>query len=145
MAQATAASSERSVRYRWWGLGGIALAQLMVMLDMTIVNIALPWAQQDTGMSDASRQWVVTAYTLAFGALLLLGGRVGDLAGRLQQRGAPRVDLLGAVGVEQRHQRQRDGLKRRRQTGHLQHMRGADHGRFRFAAPQDDGQGGGRM
>ncbi|MGN2364013.1 MFS transporter [Streptomyces luridiscabiei] len=92
MAQATAASSERSVRYRWWGLGVIALAQLMVMLDMTIVNIALPWAQQDTGMSDASRQWVVTAYTLAFGALLLLGGRVGDLVGR------KRAFMAGAVG-----------------------------------------------
>ncbi|MFF5158239.1 MFS transporter [Streptomyces sp. NPDC000348] len=92
MAQATAASTERSVRYRWSGLGVIALAQLMVMLDMTIVNIALPWAQQDTGMSDASRQWVVTAYTLAFGALLLLGGRVGDLVGRR------RAFVAGAVG-----------------------------------------------
>ncbi|TFE36252.1 DHA2 family efflux MFS transporter permease subunit [Streptomyces sp. ICN441] len=92
MAQATEATVERPVRYRWWGLGVIALAQLMVMLDMTIVNIALPWAQQDTGMSDVSRQWVVTAYTLAFGALLLLGGRVGDLVGR------KRAFVAGAVG-----------------------------------------------
>jgi EmrB/QacA subfamily drug resistance transporter len=60
----------------------IALAQLMVVLDSTIVNIALPSAQRDLGMSDGSRQWVITAYTLAFGGLLLLGGRVADLVGR---------------------------------------------------------------
>ncbi|MCW3003573.1 MAG: transporter [Conexibacter sp.] len=54
----------------------------MVVLDATIVNIALPSAQQDLAFSDASRQWIVTAYALAFGSLLLLGGRVGDLFGR---------------------------------------------------------------
>ena len=53
----------------------IAGAQLMVVLDATIVNIALPSAQQDLGISDADRQWVITAYTLTFGGLLLLGGR----------------------------------------------------------------------
>jgi EmrB/QacA subfamily drug resistance transporter len=68
--------------HRWWGLVVIALAQLMVVLDSTIVNIALPSAQRDLGMSDGSRQWVITAYTLAFGGLLLLGGRIADLAGR---------------------------------------------------------------
>jgi EmrB/QacA subfamily drug resistance transporter len=67
---------------RWWALVVIALAQLMVVLDMTIVNIALPSAQSDLHMSDGNRQWVITAYTLAFGGLLLLGGRVADLAGR---------------------------------------------------------------
>ena len=67
---------------RWWGLVIIALAQLMVVLDATIVNIALPSAQRDLGMSDGNRQWVITAYTLAFGGLLLLGGRVADLVGR---------------------------------------------------------------
>ncbi|WOX12041.1 MFS transporter [Streptomyces sp. N50] len=67
---------------RWWALVVIALAQLMVVLDMTIVNIALPSAQTDLGMSDGNRQWVITAYTLAFGGLLLLGGRIADLAGR---------------------------------------------------------------
>lgn len=67
---------------RWWGLAAIGLAQLMVVLDMTIVNIALPTAQQDLGISDADRQWVITAYTLAFGGLLLLGGRLGDIFGR---------------------------------------------------------------
>ncbi|WP_189152300.1 MFS transporter [Streptomyces lacrimifluminis] len=78
----TSAGTERSIRHRWWGLAVIGLAQLMVMLDTTIVNIALPWAQRDTGMSDVDRQWVVTGYTLAFGGLLLLGGRIGDLLGR---------------------------------------------------------------
>ncbi|MDA0184536.1 MFS transporter [Solirubrobacter phytolaccae] len=67
---------------RWLILGIIAVAQLMVVLDATIVNIALPSAQQDLGFSNDSRQWIVTAYALAFGSLLLLGGRLGDLFGR---------------------------------------------------------------
>ena len=64
------------------GPGDHRLAQLMVVLDATIVNIALPSAQRDLGMSDGNRQWVITAYTLAFGGLLLLGGRIADLVGR---------------------------------------------------------------
>lgn len=67
---------------RWLILGVIAIAQLMVVLDATIVNIALPSAQQDLGFDNDSRQWIVTAYALAFGSLLLLGGRIGDLFGR---------------------------------------------------------------
>ncbi|WP_073949351.1 MFS transporter [Streptomyces kebangsaanensis] len=67
---------------RWKALVFIALAQLMVVLDATIVNIALPSAQHDLGISDGDRQWVVTAYALAFGGLLLFGGRVADLWGR---------------------------------------------------------------
>jgi len=67
---------------RWLILGIIAIAQLMVVLDATIVNIALPSAQQDLGFSDENRQWVVTAYSLAFGSLLLIGGRIADLIGR---------------------------------------------------------------
>ncbi|MCZ9336376.1 MFS transporter, partial [Streptomyces sp. TRM76130] len=67
---------------RWKALVFIALAQLMVVLDSTIVNIALPSAQQDLGISDGNRQWVVTAYALAFGGLLLFGGRIADLWGR---------------------------------------------------------------
>lgn len=70
----------------------IALAQLMVVLDTTIVNIALPSAQQDLGISDGNRQWVITAYTLAFGGLLLLGGRIADLVGR------KRTFVIGLVG-----------------------------------------------
>ncbi|MFE0137940.1 MFS transporter [Streptomyces sp. NPDC059037] len=67
---------------RWKALIFIALAQLMVVLDATIVNIALPSAQQDLGISDGNRQWVITAYALAFGGLLLFGGRIADLWGR---------------------------------------------------------------
>ncbi|MGX1885329.1 MFS transporter [Streptomyces sp. NPDC055287] len=67
---------------RWKALVFIALAQLMVVLDATIVNIALPSAQRDLGISDANRQWVITAYALAFGGLLLFGGRIADLWGR---------------------------------------------------------------
>jgi EmrB/QacA subfamily drug resistance transporter len=67
---------------RWLILAVLGLAQLMVVLDATIVNIALPSAQRDLGFSDDSRQWIVTAYALAFGSLLLLGGRIGDLFGR---------------------------------------------------------------
>ncbi len=67
---------------RWMILGVVGLAQLMVVLDATIVNIALPSAQQSLGFSAVDRQWVVTAYALAFGSLLLFGGRLGDLIGR---------------------------------------------------------------
>src|SRR5215831_23761 len=67
---------------RWLILGTVGLAQLMVVLDATIVNIALPSAQQALGFSTVDRQWVVTAYALAFGSLLLFGGRLGDLIGR---------------------------------------------------------------
>ncbi|MET8770336.1 MFS transporter [Streptomyces sp. NPDC004658] len=69
-------------KHRWWALAVIGLAQLMVVLDATIVNIALPSAQQDLGFDDNGRQWIVTAYSLAFGSLLLLGGRLADLFGR---------------------------------------------------------------
>ncbi|MFE7119437.1 MFS transporter [Streptomyces sp. NPDC057654] len=77
---------------RWKALIFIALAQLMVVLDATIVNIALPSAQADLGISDGNRQWVITAYALAFGGLLLFGGRVADLWGR------KRAFLIGLVG-----------------------------------------------
>lgn len=58
------------------------MAQLTVVLDGTIVSIALPDAQKELGISNLDRQWVVTAYALAFGALLLLGGRIADFWGR---------------------------------------------------------------
>jgi EmrB/QacA subfamily drug resistance transporter len=77
---------------RWWILGVVGLAQLMVILDATIVNIALPSAQHSLGFSNADRQWVVTAYSLAFGGLLLLGGRLSDLVGRR------RMLIIGLVG-----------------------------------------------
>jgi MFS family permease len=81
---------------RWLILGVIAIAQLMVVLDVTIVNIALPSAQQDLGFSDDDRQWVITAYALAFGSLLLLGGRIADLFSR---KWAFVVGLLGFAGA----------------------------------------------
>ena len=78
--------------HRWWVLATVALAQLMVVLDATIVNIALPSAQAELGFSDNDRQWVITAYALAFGSLLLLGGRLADMFGRR------RMFLIGLVG-----------------------------------------------
>ncbi|MFI7009944.1 MFS transporter [Streptomyces sp. NPDC050145] len=75
------ASPEGDAR-RWKALVFIALAQLMVVLDATIVNIALPAAQTDLGITDGNKQWVITAYALAFGGLLLFGGRIADLWGR---------------------------------------------------------------
>jgi EmrB/QacA subfamily drug resistance transporter len=77
---------------RWWILGVVGLAQLMVVLDATIVNIALPSAQRALAFSNADRQWVVTAYSLAFGGLLLLGGRLSDLFGRR------RMLIIGLIG-----------------------------------------------
>ncbi|TDD96673.1 MFS transporter [Actinomadura rubrisoli] len=84
-------TEERSGR-RWWALAVVSAAQLLVVLDGTIVNISLPSAQQALGMSDASRQWAITAYALAFGGLLLIGGRV---SGALGHR---RTFTIGLVG-----------------------------------------------
>jgi EmrB/QacA subfamily drug resistance transporter len=81
---------------RWRALFVIAIAQLMVVLDGSIVNIALPSIQEDLGISDADRQWVITAYTLAFGGLLLLGGRIADYQGRKRMF---IVGLLGFAGA----------------------------------------------
>ena len=67
---------------RWRTLFIVGISQLMLVLDSSIMNIALPHAKRDLHISDANQQWVVTAYTLAFGSLLLLGGRLGDFIGR---------------------------------------------------------------
>ena len=77
---------------RWWILAVLGLAQLMVVLDTTIVNIALPSAQKALHFSNADRQWIVTGYSLAFGSLLLLGGRIGDIVGRKR---ALLISLIG--------------------------------------------------
>jgi EmrB/QacA subfamily drug resistance transporter len=77
---------------RWWTLAVLALTQLVVVLDATIVTIALPEAQQELGLTDVERQWVVTSYVLVFGALLLLGGRIADYWGR------KRAFMVGMVG-----------------------------------------------
>ena len=78
--------------HRWLILFIVAIAQLMVILDSTIVNIALPSAQHSLGFPNSERQWVVTAYALAFGSLLLLGGRLGDMFSR------KRVFIIGLIG-----------------------------------------------
>jgi EmrB/QacA subfamily drug resistance transporter len=77
---------------RWLALGVIAVAQLMVVLDASIVTIALPSAQHALSISVADRQWVLTAYTLSFGGLLLLGGRIADYAGRKM------IFIIGLIG-----------------------------------------------
>src|ERR1700730_12830159 len=78
--------------HRWLILVIVAVAQLMVVLDATVVNIALPSAQRALGFPNSDRQWVVTAYALAFGSLLLLGGRLGDMYSRKW------VFIIGLIG-----------------------------------------------
>jgi EmrB/QacA subfamily drug resistance transporter len=87
-----APDAEQGADKRWWILGVAGLAQLMVVLDATIVSIALPSAQRELAFTNADRQWVVTAYSLAFGGLLLFAGRLSDLIGRR------RTFLIGLVG-----------------------------------------------
>ncbi|HEV7707593.1 MAG TPA: MFS transporter [Asanoa sp.] len=87
-----AADREFESKHRWTILVIVSIAQLMVVLDATIVNIALPAAQDALHFADSDRQWVVTAYALAFGSLLLLGGRLGDLFGR------KRMFIIGLIG-----------------------------------------------
>jgi MFS family permease len=90
-AGAQVASDEPYPR-RWLALGVIAITVLLVILDATIVNIALPAVSADLDISAASQQWIVTAYTLTFGGFLLLGGRIADFWGR------KRTYLVGAAG-----------------------------------------------
>src|ERR1700746_1762768 len=77
---------------RWLILSIIAVGQLMIVLDLTVMNLALPSAQKDLGFSDVDRQWIVTAYALSFGSLLLFCGRLADLVGR------KRMFLTGLAG-----------------------------------------------
>ncbi|MER7235452.1 MFS transporter [Streptomyces olivaceus] len=91
--RATAATDPAAADpHRWMTLIVASVATLMVVLDVSIVNIALPQAQSDLGMSDTNRQWMITAYALAFGGLLLLGGRIADFIGR------KKALLLGLLG-----------------------------------------------
>ena len=96
MSDVNSTSGGAADRRRWLILGVIGLAQLMVVLDATMMNIALPSAQHALHFSTVDRQWVVTAYTLAFGSLLLLGGRLADLIGR---KVTFLVGLVGFAGV----------------------------------------------
>lgn len=86
----------------WWILAALSLAQLMLVLDSTVMNVALPSTQADLGFSDADRQWVITAYALTFGSLLLVGGRLSDTIGRkrillVALSGFVLASLLGGV------------------------------------------------
>src|SRR5882672_2323685 len=82
VAQPTADQGETVDNRRWLGLAVIVAAQFMVVLDVAIVNVALPSIKTDLGFSQESLQWVITAYAIFFGGVLLLGGRLADLLGR---------------------------------------------------------------
>jgi EmrB/QacA subfamily drug resistance transporter len=91
---------------RWRTLFVVAIAQLMIVLDSSIMNIAIPSAKVELGISDANQQWVITAYTLAFGSLLLLGGRIGDYMGRKKifltgLAGFAAASALGGVAINE--------------------------------------------
>ena len=139
---ATAGSSQPSSN-RWAVLALLGVAQLMVVLDATIVNIALPSAQRALGFSTDSRQWVVTAYALAFGSLLLLGGKLGDLFGRKWTFIAGLSRLRHRLGDRRsgavlRHARRRAGAagRVRRAAGPVR--AGASHGHVRrLAGPRE--------
>ena len=77
---------------RWFALGLVCLSSLMIVLDATIVNVALPAIQQDLGFSQANLAWIVNAYLLTFGGFMLLSGRLADLLGR-------RAVLMTGIGV----------------------------------------------
>lgn len=94
-----AAGSPESAPHKNIALTVIAIAQLMIVVDASIVSIALPVIQHDLGISTANRQWVVTAYTLAFGGLLLLGGRIGDFLGRRRMFQLGLVGFAAASGI----------------------------------------------
>ena len=91
-AQRSTSSAPDQDPRRYWSLGVIAIAQLMIVLDASVVVVALPSAQRALHISLADRQWVMSAYTLAFGSLLLLGGRIADYLGRR------RMFIVGLIG-----------------------------------------------
>ena len=115
-----------------WALVLISIAQLMVVLDATIANIALPYIQTDLGISSANLPWIVTGYALAFGSLLLLGGRLGDLYGRRRVFMAGLRHLRDRVAAR-RSRAERDAAARRpwpagpRRGAGLPRRPGADH------------------
>src|SRR6201984_1030189 len=98
-APAGARQTRGAARRWWWVLAVASVAQLMVGLDVTVVNIALPSAQRALAFSDADRQWVVTAYALSFGSLLLIGGKLSDLLGRNRTFMARLGGFAGASGL----------------------------------------------
>ncbi|WP_433559318.1 MFS transporter [Pseudonocardia xinjiangensis] len=99
---ASGGSAGASGSQRWWILAALSFTQLTLVLDSTVMNVALPSTQADLGFTDADRQWVITAYALAFGGLLLWGGRLSDTLGRkrvllVAMGGFVGASLLGGV------------------------------------------------
>src|SRR5437762_4837018 len=90
--EATAMAEPMTDRHRWIALYVLCVGMLMIVLDVTVVNVALPTIQDDLGFSQSSLAWVVNAYLISFGGLLLLAGRLGDLVGR-------RTIFLAGLGV----------------------------------------------
>ncbi len=97
-----AASQDR----KWWALALLSVVQFMVVLDIAIVNVALPSIQVDLGFSQENLQWVISAYALVFGGFLLLGGRASDLLGRR------RMFVAGLLAVRSRLVARRARLER---------------------------------
>jgi MFS family permease len=128
---------------RWMALGVLVIAQIMILLDATVVNVALPSAQADLGFSDASRQWVITAYVLAFGSLLPLGsgGRRFRPQGHVHRGTAGVRDCVCCrrCGSEHRHADRRSGRPGRVRRGSRAGGVAADHGDFH--RPQGAEQG----
>ena len=115
----------RRTRAHWWILVVIAGAQLMVVLDSTIMIIALPSAQHALGFSNTDRQWVVTAYTLAFGGFLLLGGRISDMFGPKRTLMTGVAGLRPGVGRRRRRPDHPHADRRPRAAGPLRRAAGA--------------------
>lgn len=80
--ETASALQHRATQAHWWILGALAATQLLLVLDSTVMNVALPSTQADLGFADADRSWIITAYALTFGSLLLVGGRLADVFGR---------------------------------------------------------------
>ena len=130
--EVTAAPKSSGPTRLGWALVLISIAQLMVVLDSTIANIALPYIKADLGFSDSGLTWVVTGYALAFGGLLLLGGRLGDLYGRRKIFMTGLVvfalaSLLGGIAASEADAARRSWPPGRRRRARLPRCAGADH------------------
>lgn len=105
MAETASPPVRSGSRLRWWILAALSATQLLLVLDSTVMNVALPTTQADLGFSNADRPWVITAYALTFGSLLLVGGRLADTFGRkrlllLSLTGFIIASLIGGFAVD---------------------------------------------
>ena len=110
---------------RWGILAVVIVAQLMIVLDASIVTIALPSAQHALHISTANRQWVITAYTLAFGGFLLLGGRIADFSGRKRMFVVGLLGFAGASALGWPGRQRGDALRRPRPAGRVRRAHGS--------------------